>query len=205
MDDSTYFLEDPKVEQVFESLLSLLITVNFMGTVEWFLGTHFQWNKLDKEVSVYLSQTGFAAHLVKDNNTHLHNMTPDATQYHSCLPINAIPESNEDKHFPAFIERKRKYQSVVSLIGWLAGSTQPDLAVAHSFLSTYNNKPSWSHWNAALYVLHYIHYTIACGISFTSTESSPLNAYMFCPHASNTEAYSDAIPPKHHQHHRLTT
>jgi hypothetical protein len=38
-----------------------------------------------------------------------------------------------------------------------------------------------------------------------STESSSLPTYMFYPHASDTEAYSDAIPPKHHQHHHLTT
>ncbi len=43
VDEFIYFLEDPKVERLFESLLSLLITVNFMGTVEWFLGTQFQW------------------------------------------------------------------------------------------------------------------------------------------------------------------
>jgi hypothetical protein len=55
------------------------------------------------------------------------------------------------------------------------------------------------------YVLHYIHFTINYRITVTSTESSPVHAYMFYPHASNTEKCSDAIPPKHHQHHRLTT
>jgi hypothetical protein len=40
---------------------------------------------------------------------------------------------------------------VVGSIGWLAQSTRPDLASAHSFLSSYNNRPSKSHWNAALY------------------------------------------------------
>jgi hypothetical protein len=94
---------------------------------------------------------------------------------------------------------------MVSSIGWLASSTQPDLAVAHSFLLAYNNKPSWSHWNAALYILHYIHSTIDYGITFTSTKSSPLHAYIFYPHASDTEAYSNAIPPKYQQHHCLTT
>ncbi len=70
------------------------------------------------------------------------------------------------------------------------------LAVAHSFLSTYNNTPSLSHWNAALYILHYIHLTIIYKITFMSNESSPLHAYMFYPHASDTEAYSNAIPSK---------
>jgi hypothetical protein len=205
VDDFIYFSEDPKVEWLFESLLSSLITVNFMGTVEWFLGTHFQWNKLDNKVSVHLSQTGFAAHLEVDYNAHLRNIIRNATTYHSGLPINAIPESNKDKNCPVFIERKRKYQSVVGSVGWLASSTQPDLVVTHSFLSAYNNKPSQSHWIAALYLLHYIHSTIDYGITFMSTEASPLHAYMFYPHASDIEAYSNTIPPKHHQHHCLTT
>jgi hypothetical protein len=94
-----------------------------MGTVEWFLGTHFQWHKMNYKVSVHLSQTGFAIHLVKDNNAHLCSISPDATPYCSGLPLNAIPESDEGKNCPMFIERKRKYQSVVGLIGWLASST----------------------------------------------------------------------------------
>jgi hypothetical protein len=170
VDDFFYFLEDPKAERLFGSILSLLIMVKFMGTVEWFLGTRFQFNKSDNKVSVHLSQTCFAANLVKDNNAHLRNITPNATLYCSGLPINAIPESDKDKNCPAFIKRKRKYQSVVGSVGWLACSTQLDLAVTHSFLSTYNNKPSRSHWNAARYVLHYIHSTINYRITFTSTD-----------------------------------
>jgi hypothetical protein len=111
MDDFIYFLEDPKVEWLFESLLSSLITVNFMGTVEWFLSTHFKRNKSDK-VSVHLSQTSFAAHLVEDNNAHLRDITPDAHPYRSTLPINAIPESDKEDNCPAFIKRKRKYLKV---------------------------------------------------------------------------------------------
>ncbi len=142
MDDFIYFSDDPNVECLFEGLLSSLVTVDFMGSVEWFLGTHFQWHKTKDEVSVHLSQTGFAAHLVEDNNAHLRSITPDATPYRFGLPINAIPESDEDKSCPTFIVRKQKYQSVIGSIGWLASSTHPDLAVTHSFLSVYNNKPS---------------------------------------------------------------
>jgi hypothetical protein len=64
---------------------------------------------LDNEVSVHLSQTIFAAHLVKFNNAHLHNITPDATPCCYGLPINAIPESDKDRNCHAFINRKRKF------------------------------------------------------------------------------------------------
>ncbi len=73
------------------------------------------------------------------------------------------------------------------------------------FLSAYINKPSCSHLNATLYVLHYIHLTIDYGFTFTSAVKAPLHTYMTFPHSSDTEAYVDAIPPKTDQHHRLTT
>jgi hypothetical protein len=176
-----------------------------MGNVDWFLGTHFQWSCSDDEVSVHLSQTGFAAHLVEDNNVHTCNITLAATPYRSGLPIDACPKSDEADDCPALIECKRRYQSVVGSIGWLAQSTRPDLAPTHSFLSVYNNKPSKCHWNAALYALHYIHTTINYGFTFMSKAQAPLHKFMSYPPSSDTEANTNAIPPLSHQHHRLST
>jgi len=189
----------------FEQLLSSLVTVDFMGTVSWFLGTHFQWSCYDNVVSMHLSQTGFAAHLVEANNAHTRNVTPDATPYRSGLPIDACPESDEADDCPALLERWWKYQSVVGSIGWLAQSTRPDLTPSHSFLSSYNNKPSKSHWNAALYVLHYIHSTINYGFTFTSLKRDPLHTFMSFPPPSDTEVYSNALPPSPNLHHHLST
>ncbi len=64
-----------------------------------------------------MNQTGFSAHLVEDNNVHTRNITPDATPYRSCLPIDTIPKSDKDGDCPALIERKRHYQSVIGSIG----------------------------------------------------------------------------------------
>ncbi len=126
VDEFKYFSEDSAVKAKFQQFLKDLISADFMGTVEWFLGTHFQWLITSEEVQVHLSQTGFAAHLVKENNVHMHNITPDATPHHSGLPISAITESDEDEQCPTFQERKQKYQSVVGLIGWLAQNTRPE-------------------------------------------------------------------------------
>jgi hypothetical protein len=41
VDDCVYFSVDPMVKEKFQRILKELVTVNFMGTVEWFLGTHF--------------------------------------------------------------------------------------------------------------------------------------------------------------------
>ncbi len=40
VDDFVYFFENPEVERRFEQLLANLVTVEFMGNVDWFLGTH---------------------------------------------------------------------------------------------------------------------------------------------------------------------
>jgi hypothetical protein len=45
-----------------------------------------------------MNQTGFAAHLVEDNNAHTRNITPDATPYRSGLPIDVIPKSDKDNN-----------------------------------------------------------------------------------------------------------
>jgi hypothetical protein len=205
VDDFVYFSEDPQVERRFEQLLSSLVTVNFWGTIDWFLGIHFQWSCYDNEVSVHLSQTGFAAHLVEDNNVHMQNITPSATPYCSGLPIDACPESDEADDCPALLECKKRYQSAVGLIGLLAQSTRPNLAPSHSFMSSNNNKTSKSHWNAALYVLHYNHSTIDYLFSFTSKTQAPLHTFLLFPSSSDTKAYTDTILPMPVQHHPLST
>ena len=42
VDDFVYYSDDNLVERHFESLLAAKIEVKFMGTVNWFLGTHFE-------------------------------------------------------------------------------------------------------------------------------------------------------------------
>jgi hypothetical protein len=207
MNNFVYLPTNPTVQARFQPLLKKYVTVDFMGIVKWFLGTHFQWMVMPDEVKVNLSQPGFESHLIKDNKVHLRNITPDATPYRSGLPIDACPESNdnEDKASPMFVKRKCKYQNIISLIWWLAQSTSPDLAPSHSFLFAYCNKPSRSHLNAALYVPHYIPSTIDYGFTFISKDEVSLHTYMLFPHCSNTEAYEDTIPPYDSDHHRLTT
>ena len=127
-----------------------------MGPVEWFLGIHFQWKSTPSAVSCHMNQAAFAANLVEQFDQHHKSPTPTATPYRSGMPIDAIPDSTEDDNCPALLKRKQRYQSAVGSIGWLANSTRPDLAPVHSFLSSYNNRPSVGHWKAVLYVLHYI-------------------------------------------------
>jgi hypothetical protein len=75
-------------------------------------------------------------------------------------------------------------------------TTCPDLTAIHSFLSSYNAKPSVGHIKSALHVLHYIHSTYDYGISFTSKDMAPMHSYIHFPPSTDVEAYTNAIPPK---------
>jgi hypothetical protein len=87
------------------------------------------------------------------------------------------------------------YQSLIDSIGWLLSTTRSDIAAAHSFLSSYTNKPVLGHMKAALYVLHYIHSMHEYGISFTSNDTALMHSYIHFPSSTDTEAYDDAIAP----------
>ena len=43
VDDFVYFSDDPAVELEFERLLQEEVKTDFMGPVDWFLGTSFDW------------------------------------------------------------------------------------------------------------------------------------------------------------------
>jgi hypothetical protein len=166
IDDFVYFSADPAVEELFEWLLRERVKVNFMGLVEWFLGIHFSWRITHSWVNVHLNQTGFAANLVEQFCRDLWDPTPTATPYRLGVPIDSIASSSNKDDSPSQLRRTEAYQSLVGSIGWLATATRPDLAPVHSFLSSYNSKPSSGHMRAALYVLHYIHSTHDHGIHF---------------------------------------
>jgi hypothetical protein len=74
-------------------------------------------------------------------------------------------------------------------------ATRPDLAPVHSFLSSYNSKPSSGHMKAAFHVLHYIHSTHDHGIHYTSLATDPVHTFVRFPDSLDVEAYTDAKPP----------
>jgi hypothetical protein len=167
-----------------------------MGIVEWFLGVHLSWRVISSSVLVHMNQSGFSTNLVESFSLQSCNETPTATPYRSGIPIDSIAPSTDANDSPAQIHCKEAFQSLVGSIGWLSSTTRPDLTAAHSFLSSYTNKPTSGHMKAGLYVLHYIHLTHDYGISFTSEDTAPMHSYVHYSPSSDTEAYEDAIPPK---------
>ena len=65
VDDFVLFSTWNKVEAKFQEILSRLITVYFVGIVEWFLGIHFSWRTSQGEVDVHMNQSGLSRNLVK--------------------------------------------------------------------------------------------------------------------------------------------
>jgi hypothetical protein len=190
-----YFSKDPAVEALFCHLLAEHCKVNFMGIVEWFLGVHFSWSITSSLVAVHLNQSGFASNLVESFFWESRNPTPTATPYQSGVPIHSIAPLTDNKDSPAKLCQQEAYQSLVGSIGWLAGTTRPDISAVHLFLSSYSNKPSMGHMKAALYALHYIHSNHDYGISFTLEDVAPMHSYVHYPPSTNIKAYKDAIPP----------
>jgi hypothetical protein len=167
-----------------------------MGIVEWFLDVHFSWQISSSLVLVHMNQSGFASNLVESFFHKARDANPLATSYWSAIPVDSIAPSTDADNSPAQICGTQAYQSLIGSIGWLAMTTRPDLTAIHSFLSSYNAKPSVGHMKSALYVLHYIHSTYHFGISFTFKGMAPMHSYIHFPPSTNVEAYTDAIPPK---------
>ena len=199
VEDFVYFSKDLAVEALFERLLQERVKVEFMGLVEWFLGIHFSWCITPSRVDVHLNQTGFVANLVEQFHCDSWEPTPMATPYRSGIPINSIASSSDKDDSPSQLRWTDAYQSLIGSIGWLAMATHPDLAPVHSFLSSYNSKPSSDHMKAALHVLHYIHSTHDHGIHYTLSATDPVHTFVHFPDSVDVKAYTDAKPssPSH--------
>ncbi len=76
----------------------------------------------------------------------LHQWLP---QYFLGVPINSMAPSTDADDSPAQLPCMAAYQSLFGSIGWLATGTWPDLSPVHSFLLSYNRKPSTGHLQAA--------------------------------------------------------
>ena len=121
------------------------------------------------------------------------------------MPINAIAAADKDDKSPAQKRHTAAYQSLAGSVGWLCSNTQPDLSIVHSFISSYLVHPASGHMKATLYVLQYIHSTHDFGIFFLSCNKKSIHMYLHQPDESDIEAFSDAVPPKKGQEHRMTT
>ena len=196
VDDFVYFSDDLEVERRFERFRAAKLKVEFMGTVNWFLGTHFEWSShLDGALSVHFSQEAYAQNIFETHRLADITLNPLATPYRSGCPIDTIKSATVDEEDSAFVRRRKAYQSLVGRLTWLATNTRPDLSTAVLFLASYSSCPASQHLEAALYVVQYLRSTVCQGIAYHSSASAATPAYLHYPPSHDREAYSDACPP----------
>ena len=203
VDDFVYYSANDAEEKLFEQVLASKLKVDFMGDVDYFLGTAFTWRRGDDgHLAVHFNQTAFTEFSAHRFGLDKVNRTPNMTPYRSGLPIDSIsPPSSND---PDQKRRTKVYQSIVGSINWLATCTRPDVAPALTFLASYNMAPAHQHYVAALHVMKYLASTADYGITYSSAASHSLQAFNHFPHHHDQEAYSDATPPAPSECHQLS-
>ena len=88
-----------------------------MGTVNWFLGTQFEWSShQDGALLCHLSQEAYAQNIVERYRLTDINFNPLDTPYRSGFPIDATPSANINKDVMVFVRCCETYQSLVGCL-----------------------------------------------------------------------------------------
>jgi hypothetical protein len=191
VDDIIYFSTDDAVEKHFETLLSSLGNVDFMGQISHFLGIEFTWKvHSDGHLSVSLTQQSFIDTLLESLGISIDGVSTYTSPYQANCHIDSIPiqemSSSDRDHL------RLRYQSLVGSLNWLAHTTLPDISTAVSLLAQHQSTPSQGHLDSALYVARYLATTRTLGILFSSTRSTLLESFLHFPLPNSLLAMSDA-------------
>jgi len=191
VDDIVYFSLSDEVERKFESLLSTIGDVDFMGQVSHFLGIEFSWkHHSNGHLSVCLTQQSFIDTLLDSFGLSSSSVSTFSSPYRSGLAIDAI--KHQDMSLSARDALRLSYQSLVGSLNWLAHTTCPDLSMVVSLLAQHQNNPSPGHYDAALYATKYTSNTKHLGIYFTSEKRSTLESFLHFPLSHQITPMSNA-------------
>ena len=135
VDDFVFYSSDPTHEALFKTLLQEHIQVYFIGDVNYFLGTAFNYiQQKDGNISVNLCQselTEFTDHPLSVQSA---NKVPNMTPYCSSFPIDSIPPFDPlDNYLPI---QRQVYQRIVGCTNWLATCTRTDIAPILTFIAS---------------------------------------------------------------------
>lgn len=191
VDDIIYFSPSDRVEKQFETLLSSLGEVNFMGQVSHFLGIEFTWHHHpDGNVSVNLTQQSFTESLLESLGISSDTTSTFTTPYCAGISIDSIPsQSLSDMETDKL---RLQFQSLVGSLNWLGHTTRPDISMVVSLLAQHQSQPSQGHIDAALYVAKYLSHTKTLGVFFSSSRRIQLETFLHFPLSSNLLSMSDA-------------
>ena len=191
VDDIIYFSPSGEVEKKFESLLSGIGEVDFMGQVSHFLGIEFNWIYLeDGHLSVTLTQQSFIKNLLDTLGYTVQNQSTFTTPYQCGVSIDTIPTPTLSVAEQDSL--RLRYQSLVGSLNWLAHTTRPDLSTIVSLLAQHQSSPSPGHLEAAIYVVKYLSHTKTLGIYFSSLRQVQLESFLHFPVSQPLLSMSDA-------------
>jgi len=191
VDNIIYFSASDTVEQCFESKLSTIGNVDFMGKVTHFLGIEFTWRDLpDGHLSVSLTQQSFVESLLDSLNIPFDSVSLYTSPYRSGIHIDSILP--DEMSMEARDCLRLQYQSLVGSLNWLPHTTRPDLSSVVPLLAQHQSTPSVGHYEAALYVAKYLATTRTLGLYFTSTRSATLESFLHFPLPQPLLSMSDA-------------
>ena len=133
VDNFVFYSSDPAQEDLFKTLLQEHTQVNFMGDVDYLLGTAFTWlQHTYGNISVHILQSAFTEFTAHQLSVHTANKVPNMTPYSYGLPIDFIPTF--DHLNPDILRWKQVYQSIVGCINWLATCICPEIVPELTFL-----------------------------------------------------------------------
>lgn len=172
VDDFIYFSISDEVEKHFEQALEEHVIVDFMGTVDYFLGIRFSWKTSNKSnFSCKLVQEGYIETLAHKMGIPNASVSPKMTPYRSGFPIDAIPPDNSLSDSEQ-IQLTSNYRSLVGMLSWISTSTRTGTSTVVSFLQSYQSKPTKAHVDSAIHVGKYLLSTIEKGINFSYRNGS---------------------------------
>jgi hypothetical protein len=191
IDDIIYFSVSDAVEKEFETHLSSIGSLDFMGQVSLFLGTEFAWvHHPDGHITVSLTQQSFIETLMESLNITSCKPSTFSTPYRSGKSIDSVIHESLS---PIVRDNLRlQYQSLVGSFNWLAHTTRPDISTVISLLAQHQSCPSSGHLDAAKYVAQYLANTKTLGIISTSQKCSQLESFLHFPISNDLLAMSDA-------------
>jgi dUTPase len=179
VDDFIYFSESDEVEKVFKQKFSKLISIDWNGDIDYFLGIKFTTSKdSNGNVSITMSQEAFIDHLLKLSKLDGDDVNSVRTPYCNGYVIDMTPKT---KPSPNQHKVTHYMQTLIGCLNWLSTSTRPDIATATNLLAKYTSCPNSKHIAAVKRVIRYLKGTKTRGITFTNTSAATLNSYIKFP------------------------
>ena len=137
--------------------------------------------------SVFIHQATYATDIVK--RYHVYD-TSKSTPLPPGIQLSKFQSTQhtEAQHPNNIPTDPLQFRQLIGSLAYLSNQTRPDISYAVNTLTKYFSAPSMDHWNAAQYVLSYLHGTIDYGIRFTQ-QNNTLSGFTDSSFASDYDSY----------------